>query len=77
MPGFDGTGPEGRGSMTGRGMGFCAMPADEYDRIPKRRYYGRGRRRRWRGRGRGRGFGRGYGWRHRHGWKDWDDYDDW
>lgn len=24
MPGFDRTGPEGRGSMTGRGAGYCA-----------------------------------------------------
>lgn len=23
MPGFDGTGPNGRGPMTGRGMGSC------------------------------------------------------
>ncbi|MBN2418376.1 MAG: DUF5320 domain-containing protein [Deltaproteobacteria bacterium] len=23
MPGFDGTGPAGMGSMTGRGMGYC------------------------------------------------------
>jgi len=26
MPGFDGTGPRGRGSMTGGGRGFCAVP---------------------------------------------------
>ncbi|MGM0365944.1 MAG: DUF5320 domain-containing protein [Actinomycetota bacterium] len=26
MPGFDGTGPAGQGSLTGRGMGFCIMP---------------------------------------------------
>ncbi len=26
MPGFNGTGPRGLGSMTGRGMGFCAVP---------------------------------------------------
>lgn len=25
MPGFDGTGPRGRGPMTGRGMGFCVL----------------------------------------------------
>jgi hypothetical protein len=25
MPGFDGTGPGGAGSMTGGGRGFCAM----------------------------------------------------
>ena len=26
MPGFNGTGPLGLGPMTGRGMGYCAMP---------------------------------------------------
>ena len=26
MPGFDGTGPGGRGPMTGGGRGFCVMP---------------------------------------------------
>ena len=26
MPGFDGTGPHGRGAMTGGGRGFCAVP---------------------------------------------------
>ena len=26
MPGFDGTGPMGMGSMTGGGRGFCALP---------------------------------------------------
>jgi hypothetical protein len=26
MPGFDGTGPIGKGPMTGRGMGYCAVP---------------------------------------------------
>jgi hypothetical protein len=25
MPGFDGTGPQGRGPMTGKGMGFCIL----------------------------------------------------
>jgi len=25
MPGLDGTGPQGRGPMTGRGMGFCVL----------------------------------------------------
>jgi len=28
MPGRDGTGPMGRGSMTGRGRGFCAVGND-------------------------------------------------
>jgi hypothetical protein len=31
MPGFDGTGPCGRGPMTGGGRGFCAMPYRGYD----------------------------------------------
>lgn len=48
MPGFDRTGPEGKGSMTGRGMGPCNPNA------PKG--FGRGR-----GRGLGRGIGRGFG----------------
>jgi hypothetical protein len=26
MPGFDGTGPEGTGPMTGGGRGYCALP---------------------------------------------------
>ena len=31
MPGFDGTGPQGRGPMTRRGMGFCVVRLpDEY-----------------------------------------------
>ena len=25
MPGFDGTGPQGQGPMTGRGEGYCAV----------------------------------------------------
>ena len=25
MPGFDGTGPQGQGPMTGRGEGYCAI----------------------------------------------------
>jgi hypothetical protein len=45
MPNFDKTGPEGKGKMTGRGMGPCNPDA--------RQFPGRGR-----GRGRGRGFGR-------------------
>jgi hypothetical protein len=55
MPGRDGTGPIGYGSMTGRGMGVCAG-------APGLRYgggfgLGFGCRR-----GMGRGLGRGYGW---------------
>jgi len=29
MPGFDGTGPQGAGPMTGRGMGFCVLQKSE------------------------------------------------
>ena len=29
MPGFDGTGPLGLGSMTGRGMGYCVMVSED------------------------------------------------
>lgn len=46
MPGYDGTGPQGFGPMTGRGMGACG------------RGYGR---RYGYGSGAGRGFGRGFG----------------
>jgi len=29
MPGFDGSGPRGQGPMTGRGMGYCAVPVGD------------------------------------------------
>ncbi|SHK09143.1 DUF5320 domain-containing protein [Paramaledivibacter caminithermalis] len=29
MPKFDGTGPDGKGSMTGRGRGYCVLPLEE------------------------------------------------
>ncbi len=29
MPGFDGTGPLGRGPMTGQGRGFCILRSSE------------------------------------------------
>ena len=59
MPRFDGTGPRGRGPLSGRGWGYCV------DR-PARGYGFGGGPRRGRGfgygpRGYGRGFGRGYG----------------
>ncbi len=50
MPGFNRTGPMGRGPMTGRGMGLCTGAAN--------RGYGQGM---GMGRGMGRGFGRGFG----------------
>jgi len=51
MPGFNGTGPNGRGSMTGRRMGRCN---DGGNRAPG--FAGRGL-----GLGRGQGLGRGAG----------------
>ena len=49
MPGYDGTGPRGRGPMTGGGRGFCVVPGSPAVRGG---FYGRG--------GRGRGGGRGW-----------------
>ena len=31
MPGFDGTGPLGKGPLTGRGEGFCVVPINNYN----------------------------------------------
>jgi len=53
MPRFDGTGPQGQGPMTGRGMGPCGQggrPVGGPGMGPGR------------GRGMGRGYGRGFGW---------------
>ena len=76
MPRFDGTGPNGQGPMTGRGMGQCnnAHPADNENTIneanhpttqPLNQGFGRGYgRQAGFGRGMGRrggGFGRGFG----------------
>ncbi len=52
MPRGNGTGPEGRGPMTGRGAGYCAGHG-----IPGFANADGGR-----GRGRGQGMGRGMGW---------------
>jgi hypothetical protein len=52
MPGFNGTGPTGRGPRTGRGFGPCAMPAG-------RQGLGLGWGRRFTA---GRGLGRYFGW---------------
>jgi hypothetical protein len=58
MPAGDGTGPAGQGSMTGRGMGYCAgYNAPGYANPAPG--FGRGF---GRGSGRGRGFGRGRFW---------------
>ena len=64
MPGGNGTGPQGRGPLTGRGMGNCsgsnASNSASYGRgfgFGAGRGGGRGG-----GRGFGRGFNRGFGW---------------
>ncbi|MFA5430750.1 MAG: DUF5320 domain-containing protein [Candidatus Omnitrophota bacterium] len=49
MPGFDGTGPDGRGSMTGGGRGYCAVNMKGQGEAMAG----------FRGRGRGRGAGYG------------------
>ncbi|TKJ18759.1 MAG: hypothetical protein CEE43_17330 [Promethearchaeota archaeon Loki_b32] len=57
MPGGDRTGPRGLGSMTGRGLGYCAgYDAPGYTIGP-----GMGLGRGW-GRGWGVGYGRGFGY---------------
>ena len=49
MPRFDGTGPEGKGEMTGRGLGDCNNDSTQVsvgknsDTTGVQRYYGRGR----------------------------------
>ncbi len=35
MPGYDGRGPRGAGSMTGGGRGYCAMPASGFTSRPR------------------------------------------
>lgn len=34
MPGFDGTGPRGQGAMSGKGMGYCAVPVSDTSQPP-------------------------------------------
>jgi hypothetical protein len=34
MPGFDGTGPRGQGTMTGRGEGYCALMLPAPGEVP-------------------------------------------
>ena len=68
MPGGDGTGPAGMGSMTGRAAGYCAgYPVPGYmNPIPGAGWGGFGY---GRGGGGGRGWGRGYGWGRGFGWR--------
>ncbi len=54
MPNLDGTGPEGKGPMTGRGYGKCEGAKKPMQQKPLARGQGRGP-----GRGQGRGLGRG------------------
>jgi hypothetical protein len=65
MPAFDGTGPLGAGSRTGRGMGFCWPGGVSPFRGGG--FYGVGRGGFPRGGGRGRAWGGGRGW----GWRSW------
>ncbi|SHJ01404.1 hypothetical protein SAMN02745751_01546 [Dethiosulfatibacter aminovorans DSM 17477] len=58
MPYRDGTGPEGLGPSTGRGLGNCT--SKEGISTPSGYYGGYGLGRRGCGRGLGRGMGRGY-----------------
>lgn len=53
MPGFNKTGPQGEGPMTGRRMGYCADNENQ-----SRGWFGRGR-----GFGGGQGFWHGFGMR--------------
>jgi hypothetical protein len=75
MPARDGTGPQGSGPMTGRGVGLCAGDPEQESRNDFRPGFGRGFRGGF-GRGAGRGFrqrfgrggrrfGDGRGWRYR------------
>ncbi len=67
MPGGNKTGPDGRGSMTGRGMGYCndnEHPGSFYSNSNRSIGFGRGG---GRGNGRGFGMGRGDGFQYRNG----------
>lgn len=55
MPRLNGTGPEGKGSMTGRGMGNC-QPNNDNSKEDENIGFGRGF-------GRGRGMRKGFGCR--------------
>lgn len=73
MPNLDGTGPEGKGPLTGRRRGQCRDKKNEDKESIERKNFVFGRRRGERPRGgggsglggggrrRGRGFGRGFG----------------
>ncbi|HBM15545.1 MAG TPA: hypothetical protein DD381_04260 [Lentisphaeria bacterium] len=60
MPGRDGTGPMGRGAMTGGGFGYCQLQGKNNSNIVR---YGRGT---FAGRCIGRGLGTGRGFKKRY-----------
>jgi hypothetical protein len=63
MPGFNGTGPMGRGPMTGGGRGSCNPANTGYGRqFPETTGFGHGMGFRRGARGSGFGMKRGYGW---------------
>ncbi len=64
MPGLNGTGPMGLGSMTGRGAGYCNSSDNKNVALQGLRYGFRCNRGCGRGNGRsiGRGFNRACGW---------------
>jgi hypothetical protein len=61
MPGLDRTGPEGKGSRTGRAMGKCNPKKEDSSAQEEQNLQGRGM-----GRGLGKGPGRGFRNRFRH-----------
>lgn len=84
MPNLDGTGPEGRGPLTGRKMGRCRDKDSSANQVNEKDefIYGRGRGGRPRGGGfgfgggrrrHGKGFGRGFGGRYGYGRRSDDD----
>ena len=55
MPAGDGTGPTGKGPLTGRGLGKCVVSEEEFNKNWNKRFNGRSY-----GRGLSKGFGRGF-----------------
>ncbi len=63
MPARNGTGPQGVGPLTGRGMGFCVDKNTANS--PGGQFFNGGF-----GQGRGRGLGRGFGFRAQQAWNN-------
>lgn len=68
MPARNGSGPEGRGPLTGRGLGYCNTGVR--GNLTRGAYYGRGY-----GLGYGRGYGVGFGRGCGRGFRRFDYYD--